>query len=210
MFKKIQIIIINFVWRKMIVVETTSKTRINSWPRGPTHEKVSYYFIKSLVFLGFFSFEHFIYELAPSPVTLFFGAADESVFAHAKMAFYAWLFTFLLEYALFARSSFIEDKKAFVLSRLFVAVIVPWFEVLVWYVVPAIVKAELPLSIELPWAFAVVYIIGTLGGALERTLQKSKIDTYTMVVILILLGLSVFFFTAFTVEKPWIDYFYLP
>jgi len=72
------------------------------------------------------------------------------------------------------------------------------------------VRAELPLYLELPWAFVVVYIIGILGGAVERVLQKSKIDTFTMVVILVLLGLSVFFFTAFTWEKPWIDFFLLP
>lgn len=181
-----------------------------SWPRGPNHETVPYYLIKSLVFLGFFSVEHFIYELLPNPATLFFGAADESVFAHAKMAFYAWLFTCLLEYMLLARSPFIKEKKAFVVSRLFTATILPWFEVLVWYVVPAIVRAELPLELELAWAFAVVYIIGILGGAVERVLQGHKVDGYALAVVLALVGLSVFFFTAFTIEKPWIDFFYLP
>ncbi len=195
----------------MFVSDTSSsKANERSGPSGPKYEKISYYFIKSLVFLGFFSLVHFIYELAPSPVTLFIGAADESVFAHTKMAFYSWLFTSIVEFALFLRSSVLEDKRSFVLSRLLVAVILPWFEVLVWYVVPAIVKAELPIAIELAWAFAVVYIIGILGGAVERVLQKSKIDTFAMVVILVLVGLSVFFFTAFTVEKPWIDLFKLP
>jgi hypothetical protein len=189
---------------------SSSKTKERNWLSGPNHEKVSYYFIKSLIFLGFFSLVHFIYELAPSPVTLFIGAADESVFGHTKMAFYAWLFTSVVEFALFLRSSYIENKRSFVLSRLFAAVLLPWFEVLVWYVVPGIVKAELPLYLELPWAFTVVYIIGILGGAVERTLQRSKFDTFTMVVILVLVGLSVFFFTVFTWEKPWIDYFYLP
>jgi hypothetical protein len=190
--------------------DISPKTKAKTRPRGQNHEKVSYYFIKSLVLLGFFSLVHFIYELAPSPVTLFIGAADESVFAHAKMAFYSWILASLLEFALFARSAYIEDKKAFVLSRLFSAVILPWFEVLVWYVVPAIVKVELPLPIELAWAFSVVYIIGILGGAVERTLQKSRLDTFMVVVILVLFGLSVFFFTVFTLEKPWIDFFYLP
>ncbi len=190
--------------------DTSSKMKVRNWPNGPNHEKVSYYFIKSLVFLGFFSLVHFIYELAPNPVTLFIGAADESVFAHAKMAFFSWLFASVVEFALFLRSSYVENKWSFVISRLLVAVIAPWIEVLVWYVVPAIVKTELPLYLELSWALAVVYIIGILGGAVERTVQRSKFDTYTMVVILVLVGLSIFFFTMFTWEKPWIDFFYLP
>ncbi|MEX2684737.1 MAG: hypothetical protein Q6373_024405 [Candidatus Sigynarchaeota archaeon] len=190
--------------------DVTSESQGRSGPGGSNHEKLSYYFIKSLVFLGFFSFLHFAWELMPVDVVLFFSANDESVFSHTKMAFYSWLFTSIVEFAWLLRGSHVEDKVAFVLSRIFVAVILPWFEVIVWYVVPAIVRAELPLSLELPWAFAVVYIIGILGGVVERVLQKSKFDTFTMVVILVLFGLSVFFFTAFTWEKPWIDFFYLP
>ncbi len=190
--------------------DASSKTKSRFGPSGSNHEKVSYYLIKSLVFLGFFSFVHFAWELMPVDAVLFFSANDESVFSHTKMALYSWLFTSAVEYAWLGRSSYVEDKKAFVLSRLFVAVLLPWFEVIVWYVVPAIVRAELPLYLELPWAFAVVYIIGVLGGGVERALQKSKYDRFTTAVVLVLVGLSVFFFTAFTWAKPWIDFFYLP
>ncbi|MBN2150585.1 MAG: hypothetical protein JW839_03965 [Candidatus Lokiarchaeota archaeon] len=190
--------------------EASSKTKGITEPGGQNYEKVSYYLIKSLVFLGFFSFVHFAWELMPVDVVLFFSANDESVFSHAKMALYAWLFTCAVEFAWLLRGPRVEDKRSFVLSRLLVAVLLPWFEVLVWYVVPGIVKAELPLYLELPWAFAVVYIIGVLGGGLERVLQNSKLDTFATAIVLVLFGLSVFFFTAFTWEKPWIDFFYLP
>jgi hypothetical protein len=190
--------------------ENFAKTKEKPEPHGPANEKISYYFIKSLIFLGFFSIIHFIYELAPSVLTLFFGAADESVFGHTKMAFYAWFFSCLVEFALHARRSIIENKRSFFLSRIFATTLLPWFEMLVWYVVPGIVKVELPLYLELPWSFAVVYMIGILAGSIERAIQNVKFDTYTMVVIFVLFGLSVFFFTVFTLEKPWIDYFYLP
>ena len=177
--------------------------------RGPGYEKSTYYFIKSLVFLGFFSLVHFIYELWPNGFTLFIGAADESVFGHTKMAFYAWLLVFIIELAVFMPRKLIENKKPFVLSRLFVATLLPWFEMLVWYIEPAIAKADTPLSIELTWSLAVVYIIGLLGGGIERKLQKIDFDMYSMIVVLALFVLSIIFFTVFTWEKPWIDYFYL-
>jgi len=150
---------------------------------------------------------HFIYEWLPNPVTLIIGANDESVFSHMKMAFWSWTFILPFEYAWFKDT--LENKKGFVLARVVSVVALSWLEALVWYVVPAIVKAELPLSIELPWAFATVYMIGLLVGGLERVLQKGQFDRYSTIVILILLALSVFFFTAFTFEKPWIDIFYL-
>jgi len=187
-----------------------TKTTQDTGQRRLNNETIPYYFIKSAIFLGFFSLVHFIYQMAPSGITLFIGAADESVFGHTKMAFYAWLFTLVLEYAVFTPRKLIDNKKSFILSRFLVATLLPWFEVIVWYFVPAFAKAELPLYFELPWAFAVVYFIGLLGGGIERKLQKAEFDLYLTIVVLVLFGLSVFFFTVFTWEKPWIDFFYLP
>ena len=158
--------------------------------------------------MGIFSIVHFIYDLLPFAPVLIIGANDESVFSHTKMAFWSYLFVLAIEYAIYRKG--IDNKQGFVLARLVSAIIAPWLEVLIWYVVPAIVKAELPLYLELPWAFIVVFLIVLIVGGLEREWQKSTYSRYAIITVLVLLGLSLFFFTAFTFEKPWIDFFYLP
>ncbi len=175
-------------------------------PKGYATPK--YYLWKGLVFLGIFSIVHFIYDLLPYTPVLIIGANDESVFSHMKMAFWSYLFVLGIEYAVFRKG--IDNKQGFVFARLTSAIIAPWIEVLIWYVVPAIVKAELPLPLELTWAFISVFLIVVIVGGLEREWQKGTYARYATISVLVLLGLSLFFFTVFTFEKPWIDIFYLP
>jgi len=167
-----------------------------------------YYLWKGLVFLGIFSIVHFIYDWLPYPVVLIFGANDESVFSHMKMAFWTYLFVLGIEYAYFRKV--IANKRGFVLSRVTSTVLMPWFEILVWYIVPAIVKAEISLPLELAWSFGILFVVVLVLGGLEREWQQGTYPSYTAISVLMLLGLSLFFFTVFTLEKPWIDVFYLP
>ncbi len=175
-------------------------------PKGYTTPK--YYIWKGLVYLGIFSIMHFIYDMLPYPPVLIIGANDESVFSHMKMAFWAYLIVLGIEYAVFRKG--LDNKQGFVLARLSSTIFAPWVEVLIWYVVPAIVKAELPLELELMWAFIAVFLIVLILGGLEREWQKITYTRYAIITIFVLLGLSLFFFTVFTFEKPWIDIFYLP
>ncbi len=175
-------------------------------PKGYTTPK--YYIWKGLVFLGIFSFVHFIYDLLPYAPVLLIGANDESVFSHLKMAFWAYLIVLWIEYAVYRKN--LENKQGFVLARITSAVMAPWLEVLIWYIVPAIVKAEIPLPLDLSWDFLILFIEVLLLGGIEREAQKGPYPRYTAIAVVVLLGLSIFFFTVFTFEKPWIDIFYLP
>ncbi len=175
-------------------------------PQG--YETPKYYIWKGLVFLGIFSIVHFIYDLLPYAPVLIIGAPDESVFSHMKMAFWTYIIVFGIEYTYFRKG--IENKQGFVLARLISTILAPWLEVLIWYIVPAIVKAEIPLPLELTWAFIALFVMVLIIGGLEREWQKGTYSRYATISIFVLLGLSLFFFTVFTFEKPWIDIFYIP
>ena len=171
------------------------------------YKRKSYIFIKSALYLLVFSLVHFIYDLLPNPLTLFIGANDESVFSHMKMAFWSWIILALLEY-IFLRKHI--DRRKYFLSRMLTAIKLPFIEILVYYVGVFIAMEELPLAIELTWAFITVYIIGIMGRIIEQYLEDLEYKNLYLYVILILFGLSMFFFTVFTYNKPWLDIFYLP
>jgi hypothetical protein len=167
-----------------------------------------YYIWKGLVFLGIFSIVHFIYDLLPYPVVLIIGASDESVFSHMKLAFWSYLIVVGIEYAVFRKG--LTNKRGFILARITSTVIMPWSEVLTWYIVPYFAKAEIELGLELTWSFSILFVSVLLLGGLEREWQQHTYPIYATISVLVFLGLALFFFTAWTFEKPWIDIFYLP
>ena len=91
-----------------------------------------------------------------------------------------------------------------------ITLFIPWTELIIWYIAPAIVGAELPLAIELTYSFIVVYIMGILGGILEQSLYGVDFKRNARIVIVLLLGVAIFIFTVFTFVDPWIDVFMLP
>ena len=170
--------------------------------------KLKYVFIKSAIFVLLFSILHFIYDLAPIVPFAVIGGVSESVFQHLKLAFYAYLFLLPIEYVLLRKS--IENKPSFLYTRLLITLFIPWTELIIWYIAPAIVGAELPLAIELTYSFIVVYIMGILGGILEQSLYGVDFKRNARIVIVLLLGVAIFIFTVFTFVDPWIDVFMLP
>lgn len=174
---------------------------------NPLHKRNSYIIIKALLFMGVFSLVHFIHDFIPIPIILIIGANDESVFSHMKMAFWSWLILSLFEY-IFLRK--LIKRKNFIISRAIITISIPYLEILVYYIVVFAAREELPLALELTWAFSTVFIIGAMGRILENDLEEIEFKMKATVLIIILLGLSLFFFTVFTYAKPWLDIFYIP
>ena len=174
----------------------------------PLFYSTKYLFIKPAIFLLIFALIHFIHKLIPSTVTLIIGANDESVFSHLKMAFWSCLFMILFEIVFFKK--YLDNMTRFVASRLISAILAPWIEIVIWFIAPALLHNPLPLEYELVWAFFVVYLIGMFLAIIERDMIKIQFSTSALVVICALIGMTLFFFTVFTFEKPWIDIFALP
>ncbi|AJC73914.1 hypothetical protein AJ81_06580 [Pseudothermotoga hypogea DSM 11164 = NBRC 106472] len=151
-----------------------------------------------------FSVLHFGHELTGWDFLKIFCGTDESVFEHIKMGFWAYLFTSAIEFFVF------KKKQNFWSSRLFSTSLVPWFIVVVWYMVPAIFGKIEAVWIELIWAFAIVIISGLFATVVERQVETLKISKGFKTVMVVLVAVSIIFFVRFSFAKPWIDVFVDP
>ncbi|WP_448516785.1 DUF6512 family protein [Pseudothermotoga sp.] len=154
--------------------------------------------------MALFSVLHFGYELVGWDLLKVFCGTDESVFEHIKMGFWAYLFTSVIEFFAF------KKKQNFWSCRFFSASLVPWFIVVVWYLVPAIFGKIETLWIELTWAFAVVIISGLFATLVEGELETLKTSKGFRVFVYVLVIVSTVFFVRFSFVKPWIDVFVDP
>lgn len=161
-------------------------------------------FFKILIYTIFFSVLHFAYELTGWEFLRIFCGTDESVFEHLKMGFWAYFFVSVIEF------SVTKKRENFFASRLFANVLVPWFIVVVWYLVPALFGKVESLAIELLWAFAVVIVSGLFAVVIEKQLEPLRPSKSFNIAVWVLFICSVIFFVRFSFAKPWVDVFVDP
>ncbi|WP_332370263.1 DUF6512 family protein [Thermotoga profunda] len=163
--------------------------------------------LKAIIYLIVFSVLHFGYEVLKWPLLIIFCGTDESVFEHLKMGFWAYLIVSVIEY-------FLVKKKArqenFWYSRIFSAILAPWFIVVIWYMLPAIIGHVESLTVELVWAFVVTFLSAIMACHLEKNTERISLTKWIKVIIIVLFILSVVFYTRFSISKPWIDLFINP
>lgn len=162
---------------------------------------------KAILYLMVFSVLHFGYETLRWPFLIPFCGVDESVFEHLKMGFWAYSIVSVIEYFLVRKKI---QRESFWQSRILSAVLVPWFIVIVWYMVPAIFGHVESLTFELIWAFIVTFISAIMASSFEKNIQKISLGKGTKITIIILFVLSIIFYTRFSFSKPWIDLFINP
>ncbi|MGB9721638.1 MAG: DUF6512 family protein [bacterium] len=165
-------------------------------------------FLKALLYLIIFSILHFGYDLTGWSILTPFCGIDESIFQHLKMAFWAYLFTSIIEYLLTKKR--VVNKLGFWYARLLSTVFVPWFVFLIWYLVPAIFGKTGSNFIELVWAITSSYLSGIFAGLTERSAEKIEFNVSIRIVIIILIIFSAFLFIRFTYSLPWVDMFANP
>jgi hypothetical protein len=163
-------------------------------------------FGKPLMFLGIYAVLHFLYEATGFKILIPFSGVDESVFEHLKLGFWAYFFANIIEY-------FISKKKSqtsWWYSRMFSNILLPWFIVLIWYMLPIFLGHIESLAIELVWAFAVTFVVGLISVSIERNLEDKQLSMNLKFLIVSLFVVSIIFYTAFSFQKPWIDLFENP
>ncbi len=84
---------------------------------------------------------------------------------------------------------------------------VPWFILLIWYLVPALFGKVESLTIELGWSILATYLSGIAGVMMEKSVEKGTITAGFKITILVLFFISAFFYISFTYQLPWIDLF---
>ena len=86
---------------------------------------------------AFFVFFHQIYDiLGGGTLAAILGEGIESIYAHMKMYFYAYLLVSLIDY--FLRRGQITSAGSFWYSRMLIAASYPWMSIAIWYIPSAL------------------------------------------------------------------------
>jgi len=165
-------------------------------------------YLKALLFLIIFIILHFAYDLTHWSFLAPFCGVNESVFQHLKMAFWSYFFVSLIEYSIVRRKL---SRKFFWYPRLLSAIIVPWFAMLIWYLVPALHGRVESLALEVLWSIFTTYSSGIIGAVVEGNIEViSEFRLEFKIAILTLFVTSAFLYVWFTYNPPWIDVFINP
>lgn len=85
----------------------------------------------------FFLFFHQIYDiLGGGTLAAILGEGIESIYAHMKMYFYAYLLVCVIEYFLHRKS--IISVESFWYSRMLIAAAFPWMSIAIWFIPEAL------------------------------------------------------------------------
>ena len=126
---------------------------------------------KLLLGYGLYVFFHEINRFVPGVVGTIFGEGIESIYAHMKMLFYAYLVLSVID---FFRSRGRGLPVSFFHGRMLILAAVPWMMVIVYYAVEA-VGIILPRSVDLPWALLVTAFGLYFCIRLEEPFEKMEL-----------------------------------
>src|SRR4026207_2369866 len=88
---------------------------------------------KLLAGFSFFIFFHQIYDiLGGGTLAAILGEGIESIYAHMKMYFYAYLLVCLIDY--FLRRKHVVSISSFWYPRMLIAASFPWMSIAIWFI----------------------------------------------------------------------------
>ncbi|MHA1518931.1 MAG: DUF6512 family protein [Promethearchaeota archaeon] len=175
-------------------------------------EDKKYYLIRCIAFLQLFLILHYAYDFAPEGFLKnllgIFSGTQESIFQHMKIAFYAYILLFLIEYPVFRGQ--IQNPSKYFYSNLLATIFLPWLIFIVYYSLLAFTGRLYPVVIEI--VYANIAVLGVLY--ITTTLQQKFISIeYTKeikVMIIFLMVCMISQFTIFTLEIPELGFFFEP
>lgn len=164
---------------------------------------------KTFIFWAIFLALYFVYKYFPNRVFAIFCGTVESNFQHYKAAFYSWIFSSALEFAFFHAQ--IADGEAWFYSRLGMAILLPWFVFLLWYLCAALYGKLPTIPLEIIYANLITIIAGAFGAVFERGLAQIEYSAELKFVLWALCFASIALYLIFTfVKLPWADVFVEP
>jgi hypothetical protein len=164
---------------------------------------------KVLVFMAVFLALHFAHYWLPYAWAAWFTGSSESVFEHAKFAYFAYVVACALEVVVRRKS--IPDRTRFLYSRLAAVVILPLWMVVLWYIAPAIYGQAMPNElVEILYANLILLVLGLLVGAFERNLERVEFTPAVKVALWGLFGTLLMEAVIFSYRMPWADVFKPP
>ena len=148
----------------------------------------------------FFLGLHFSFETFPNLLFQIIGEVGETTYFHMKMLFFAYIFTSLIELVIVKRRQ--QPLVSLLYSRMFVAVVYPWFTITVFFMAEAITGSML----EMPWEIIYANVV-TLAGIyialrVEEALDGVEFRPALKASIGILFLTALFTYVSFSLHTP--------
>lgn len=144
-------------------------------------------------------FFHQIYDiLGGGTLGALLGEGIESVYAHMKMLFYAYLVLSAIDYFRFRKKGL---PASFFFARMLILSAVPWMMIVVYYALEAI-GIHLPQSVDLVWALIVTAFGIYLAILLEDSLDGMELRPVLKVVIVIAFAAALITYMGFSFQVP--------
>lgn len=154
---------------------------------------------KLVVGYVFFVFFHQIYDiLGGGTLASILGEGIESIYAHMKMYFYAYLLVCLIDY--FLRRKSIVSAESFWYPRMLIAVAFPWMSIAIWFV-PEALGLDIS-SFELIYSLILTIIGLYFAFLLDDGLDGLKLGTALKVFIWIAFAAAVITYVGFSFHTP--------
>ena len=148
---------------------------------------------------------HYSYDFLPILPLKIISGINESFFQHIKIVFFTYLIVNLVEYLI--RRKDIENRKSFVLTRLFSTTILPWFVFIIWFIAPAYYGPIGNVAFEILYANIALLISGFCALIIEQTMDGIPYQSLARIVIIALFVISLSLYVIFTFKLPWTDVF---
>jgi hypothetical protein len=160
--------------------------------------------VKFLLGFGLYLFFHEIDRLLPgSIVGVILGEGIESVYAHMKMLFFAYLFLSIIDFFKFRKAGF---PASFFHARMLILAAVPWMMIVVFYALEA-VGISLPRVVELTWGILMTGFGLYFSIRLEEPLEGIELRPALKGTILIAFLAALITYVGFSFQVP--DNFFL-
>ena len=171
--------------------------------------RMGQWYVKGWLYWIIFLLLYFAYKFIPSaPLKVICGIC-ESNFQHYKASFFSWIILSLGEFLWMRRR--IQDRQAFLYSRMATATILPWFVFILWYLGVAIFGRLPTIALEILYANIITIIVGIFATIFEQGISRINYSRELKVILLFLFFSSLVLYMVFTFGKlPWADVFIEP
>jgi len=155
--------------------------------------------MKFLLGFGLYLFFHEIDRLLPgSIIGTILGEGIESVYAHMKMLFYAYLILSIIDFFQFRKSGL---PVSFFYARMLILAAVPWMMIIVYYSIEAM-GIILPRAIDLTWAVLMTAFGLYFSIRLEEPLERMELRPALKSTILIAFLAALITYVGFSFHVP--------
>lgn len=146
-----------------------------------------------------FVFFHQVYDiLGGSALGAILGEGIESVYAHMKMLFFAYLVLSVIDYLRFRRHGL---PVSFLFSRMLILAAVPWMMIVVYYAVEAL-GIELSRVVDLIWALMVTAFGLYFSIRLEEPLDGMQLSPALKATIALAFTAAFITYIGFSFQVP--------